>query len=81
MVIFTVYSYKYYFAGAIVNAANEKLVFGDGIAGALYEAGGEIVQRECDSLMNLYANNGIQSLPGGSATIAPSGQIRTARST
>ncbi len=34
---------------AIVNAANSQLVLGSGVAGAIREAGGPTIQRECDA--------------------------------
>lgn len=34
---------------AIVNAANEELILGSGVAGAILRAGGEAIQKECDS--------------------------------
>lgn len=67
-------------SGAVVNAANEKLVFGKGIAKALYEEGGHIVQEECNALMKHYSRLGIDSLPAGSATIAPSGNMTSVKS-
>jgi O-acetyl-ADP-ribose deacetylase (regulator of RNase III) len=35
---------------AIVNAANNDLVLGAGVAGAIRRKGGEAIQRECDAI-------------------------------
>ncbi len=35
---------------AVVNAANEDLVLGSGVAGAILEKGGESIQRECSKI-------------------------------
>lgn len=35
---------------AVVNAANEKLKLGSGVAGAILAAGGESIQQECDRI-------------------------------
>ena len=54
---------------AIVNAANSALQLGGGVAGAIRRAGGESIQRECDS---------IGGTPVGTAVITGGGRL-TAR--
>lgn len=51
---------------AIVNAANEFLSFGSGVAGAIIAAGGDTIQNEC---------NEIGSCPTGSAVITTGGNL------
>jgi O-acetyl-ADP-ribose deacetylase (regulator of RNase III) len=52
---------------AIVNAANNDLQLGGGVAGAVRRKGGEAVQRECDA---------IGSIPIGGAAITTGGRLR-----
>jgi O-acetyl-ADP-ribose deacetylase (regulator of RNase III) len=52
---------------AIVNAANNDLWLGGGVAGAIRRKGGEIIQRECDA---------IGSIPVGGAAITSGGNLR-----
>lgn len=52
---------------AIVNAANNDLQLGGGVAGAIRRKGGEAIQRECD---------GIGSIPVGGAAITTGGKLR-----
>ena len=52
---------------AIVNAANNDLQLGGGVAGAIRRKGGEAIQRECDA---------IGSVPVGGAAITPGGKLR-----
>jgi O-acetyl-ADP-ribose deacetylase len=52
---------------AIVNAANNDLQLGGGVAGAIRRKGGEAIQRECDA---------IGSIPVGGAAITSGGQLR-----
>jgi O-acetyl-ADP-ribose deacetylase len=52
---------------AIVNAANNDLQLGGGVAGAIRRKGGEIIQRECDA---------IGSIPIGGAAITSGGKLR-----
>jgi O-acetyl-ADP-ribose deacetylase len=52
---------------AIVNAANNDLVLGAGVAGAIRRKGGEAIQRECDS---------IGSIPVGYAAITTGGKLK-----
>jgi O-acetyl-ADP-ribose deacetylase len=52
---------------AIVNAANNDLQLGGGVAGAIRRKGGEAIQRECDS---------IGSIPVGGAAITTGGKLR-----
>jgi O-acetyl-ADP-ribose deacetylase (regulator of RNase III) len=52
---------------AIVNAANNDLQLGGGIAGAIRRKGGETIQRECDA---------IGSIPIGGAAITSGGKLR-----
>ena len=51
---------------AIVNAANNDLQLGGGVAGAIRRKGGEAIQRECDS---------IGSIPIGGAAITTGGKL------
>jgi O-acetyl-ADP-ribose deacetylase (regulator of RNase III) len=52
---------------AIVNAANNDLQLGGGVAGAIRRKGGEIIQRECDA---------VGSIPVGGAIITSGGKLR-----
>ena len=52
---------------AIVNAANNDLVLGAGVAGAIRRKGGEAIQRECDA---------IGSIPLGFAAITSGGNLK-----
>ena len=52
---------------AIVNAANNDLTLGAGVAGAIHRKGGESIQRECDE---------IGSIPVGFAAITGGGQLK-----
>ncbi len=52
---------------AIVNAANNDLHLGGGVAGAIRRKGGEVIQRECDA---------IGSIPIGGAAITTGGNLR-----
>ena len=52
---------------AIVNAANNDLVLGAGVAGAIRRKGGEEIQRECDA---------IGSIPVGYAAITGGGKLK-----
>ena len=52
---------------AIVNAANNDLQLGGGVAGAIRRKGGETIQRECDA---------IGSVPIGGAAITTGGKLR-----
>jgi O-acetyl-ADP-ribose deacetylase len=52
---------------AIVNAANNDLQLGGGVAGAIRRKGGESIQRECDA---------IGSIPVGGAAITKAGKLR-----
>jgi O-acetyl-ADP-ribose deacetylase (regulator of RNase III) len=54
-------------AEAIVNAANNDLVLGGGVAGAIRRKGGEAIQRECDA---------IGSIPVGGAAITSGGKLK-----
>ena len=51
---------------AIVNAANNDLQLGGGVAGAIRRKGGESIQRECDT---------IGSIPVGGAAITSGGKL------
>src|SRR5665213_2854422 len=51
---------------AIVNAANNDLQLGGGVAGAIRRKGGEEIQRECDE---------IGSIPVGGAAITSGGKL------
>lgn len=52
---------------AIVNAANNDLLLGGGVAGAIRRKGGETIQRECDA---------IGSIPVGGAAITGGGSLK-----
>src|SRR5271156_654689 len=52
---------------AIVNAANNDLQLGGGVAGAIRRKGGESIQSECDA---------IGSIPVGGAAITKGGKLR-----
>jgi O-acetyl-ADP-ribose deacetylase len=52
---------------AIVNAANNDLILGGGVAGAIRRKGGDQIQREC---------NAIGSIPVGYAAITSGGQLK-----
>lgn len=52
---------------AIVNAANNDLILGAGVAGAIHRKGGESIQEEC---------NAIGSIPVGYAAITSGGKLK-----
>lgn len=52
---------------AIVNAANNDLILGSGVAGAIRKKGGEVIQQECSD---------IGSIPVGYAAITGGGKLR-----
>jgi O-acetyl-ADP-ribose deacetylase (regulator of RNase III) len=52
---------------AIVNAANNDLMLGAGVAGAIHRKGGDQIQRECDA---------IGSIPVGYAAITGAGKLK-----
>jgi len=52
---------------AIVNAANNDLILGAGVAGAIYRKGGEVIQKECKA---------IGSIPVGYAAITGAGKLK-----
>jgi O-acetyl-ADP-ribose deacetylase (regulator of RNase III) len=52
---------------AIVNAANNDLILGAGVAGAIRRKGGEAIQRECDA---------VGSIPVGYAAITGGGKLK-----
>jgi O-acetyl-ADP-ribose deacetylase len=52
---------------AIVNAANNDLVLGAGVAGAIHRKGGEEIQKECDE---------IGSIPVGYAAVTGAGKLK-----
>jgi len=52
---------------AIVNAANNDLILGAGVAGAIARKGGEVIQKECDA---------IGSIPVGYAAITGAGKLK-----
>jgi O-acetyl-ADP-ribose deacetylase len=67
---------------AIVNAANSALILGAGVAGAILEKGGDVVQSECEAhgpiAVGAAALTGAGALPAGSvihaASMSPGGQ-------
>src|ERR1700693_6070299 len=54
-------------ADAIVNAANNDMQLGGGVAGAIRRKGGDPIQKECDA---------IGSIPIGGAAITTGGKLR-----
>ena len=44
---------------AIVNAANTQLVLGGGVAGAIRQKGGPVIQQECDQIGNTYVGGAV----------------------
>ena len=52
---------------AIVNAANNDLILGGGVAGAIRRKGGDVIQRECHE---------IGSIPAGFAAITGGGNLK-----
>src|SRR3978361_2256619 len=48
---------------AIVNAANNDLILGAGVAGAIRRKGGEEIQRECQAVGRIPV--GFAAIPGG----------------
>ena len=52
---------------AIVNAANNDLILGSGVAGAIYRKGGDAIQKECDA---------IGSIPVGFAAVTGAGRLK-----
>jgi O-acetyl-ADP-ribose deacetylase (regulator of RNase III) len=52
---------------AIVNAANNDLILGGGVAGAIRRKGGDSIQRECEA---------IGTIPVGTAAITGGGQLK-----
>lgn len=56
---------------AIVNAANEYLAHGSGVAGAIVRRGGPAIQRESDEWVRRHGR-----VPTGSAAITSGGQLR-----
>jgi len=52
---------------AIVNAANNDLILGAGVAGAIYRKGGEVIQQECQA---------IGGIPVGYAAITGGGKLK-----
>lgn len=57
---------------AIVNAANDTLLGGGGIDGAIHEAGGPSILAACEELRRTQYPNG---LPTGKAVITPAGAL------
>src|SRR5271157_4558410 len=44
---------------AIVNAANAQLVLGGGVAGAIRQKGGAVIQQECDQIGGTYVGGAV----------------------
>ncbi len=71
---------------AIVNAANSALILGSGVAGAILEKGGEVIQAECDAHgpveVGAAALTGAGALPARfvihAASMPPGGQADAA---
>ena len=49
---------------AIVNAANENLILGSGVAGAIRQAGGDSIQQECYKLAPIKTGEAATTLAG-----------------
>lgn len=68
-------------AEAIVNAANEQLVLGSGVAGAIRQGGGPSIQDECDRLAPIKTGEAVLTGAGDLPqryvihAVAPCGQI------
>ncbi|HIE38872.1 MAG TPA: macro domain-containing protein [Anaerolineales bacterium] len=58
-------------ADAIVNAANERLAHGGGVAGVIARMGGPVIQRESDEWVRRHG-----PVPTGSAAITSGGRLR-----
>ncbi|HOI45449.1 MAG TPA: macro domain-containing protein [Candidatus Aminicenantes bacterium] len=52
---------------AVVNAANESLVLGSGVAGAIREHGGPSIQEECNALAPVRTGGAVMTGAGGLA--------------
>ncbi len=44
---------------AIVNAANKELILGSGVAGAIREKGGPLIQKECDKIGGTFVGGAV----------------------
>ena len=55
---------------AIVNAANEHLAHGAGVAGAIVQKGGQIIQEECNAWVRKHG-----PVPTGSAAVTSAGEL------
>lgn len=66
---------------AIVNAANEDLILGSGVAGAISRAGGDSIQKECDLLSPIREGEAVMTGAGDLPhmhvihAVAPNGEI------
>lgn len=66
---------------AIVNAANEDLILGSGVAGAILRAGGDAIQTECDGLAPIDTGDAIITGAGNLPhqyvihAVAPNGEV------
>ena len=60
---------------AIVNAANENLQLGAGVAGAIKRAGGPIVQTMCNKLLHTQG----RTPTGGAHAVTSAGEIQNVR--
>jgi O-acetyl-ADP-ribose deacetylase (regulator of RNase III) len=49
---------------AIVNAANTELILGSGVAGAIREKGGSVIQEECNKLGGTYVGGAVITTGG-----------------
>ena len=49
---------------AIVNAANAKLLLGDGVAGAIRRRGGFVIQKECNDIGGTYVGGAVITTGG-----------------